>query len=396
MNKLQIRALLASSLFVVTQFVTASLSQADDSQDSPAYSQSQGSADSGGTRTQPSLGVSSDFGGQVVSDMNAESDRGDTKNETQETNVNDGNNASATNGGTRTRLSLGVSSDFGSQVVAEMNADSDHNESKNETAQETDANDGNNAPATNTWHSTDVPVADPPVTASNTMASAIAPIGPPAVFRPVIPRYRYGISEQESTARQISVPPTYNFRTSSEDQTNGATKTSGASSDSAADRSPASYTGINEFSGAGGEGGEGSEGTSGASASAWHGSRSWQLNEAETNGQRWQSRNDGGYIGDRYYTDHALDQMQNRGGVPSVVEETIRNGNSEPGNEPGTTRSGHEENQTTVITNGAGDVITYYPGYSAPSDSTSTGSSEAPDASGATASESSAGGGDGE
>jgi hypothetical protein len=64
----------------------------------------------------------------------------------------------------------------------------------------------------------------------------------------------------------------------------------------------------------------------------------------------------GATIGGRRYTGHALDQMQGRGAVPSVVEDTIRNGTQSPGNLPNTIK--HSTSQMDVVTNPNGDVIT--------------------------------------
>lgn len=68
-------------------------------------------------------------------------------------------------------------------------------------------------------------------------------------------------------------------------------------------------------------------------------------------------------IGGRTYTGHALDRMQQRGLVPSVVEDTIANGSATPGRVPGTTAHYSTENNVTIITDSAsGRVITTYPG----------------------------------
>jgi RHS repeat-associated protein len=62
-------------------------------------------------------------------------------------------------------------------------------------------------------------------------------------------------------------------------------------------------------------------------------------------------------IGDRPYTGHALDRMQGRGVPPSAVEDAIRNGESSPGNQSGTTvHTG--SNGVTVVTGDRGQVIT--------------------------------------
>ncbi len=66
--------------------------------------------------------------------------------------------------------------------------------------------------------------------------------------------------------------------------------------------------------------------------------------------------NSGTKIGDRYYTGHALDRVQGRGGVPSVVEDTIASGTKSPGNLPNTTK--YSTSQADVVTNSRGDVVT--------------------------------------
>lgn len=73
------------------------------------------------------------------------------------------------------------------------------------------------------------------------------------------------------------------------------------------------------------------------------------------------TRNTNEVINGRRYTGHALDQAQNRGITPSVVEDAIRNGlkNADPFS--GRTRNYSPENNITVITEGD-DVITIIPG----------------------------------
>ena len=56
---------------------------------------------------------------------------------------------------------------------------------------------------------------------------------------------------------------------------------------------------------------------------------------------------------------HALDQMQGRGFVPSVVEDTIKTGIKTVGNTPGTWV--YCTNQAKVVVNSAGDVVTVIP-----------------------------------
>ena len=59
--------------------------------------------------------------------------------------------------------------------------------------------------------------------------------------------------------------------------------------------------------------------------------------------------NAGTEIGKRWYSGHALDQMQGRGAVPSVVEDTIASGTKSPGNLPNTIK--YSTSQADVVTN---------------------------------------------
>jgi hypothetical protein len=64
-------------------------------------------------------------------------------------------------------------------------------------------------------------------------------------------------------------------------------------------------------------------------------------------------------IGGRDYSGHSQDRMQGRGVPPSAVENTIRHGISQPGNQPGTTQHYDPVNNITVITSTAtGKVVT--------------------------------------
>jgi RHS repeat-associated protein len=63
-------------------------------------------------------------------------------------------------------------------------------------------------------------------------------------------------------------------------------------------------------------------------------------------------------IGGRAYSGHALDQMQNRGVVPSVVENTVATGTPMPGNTPGTTVFHDPVNHVRVVVNQSGRVVT--------------------------------------
>ena len=70
-------------------------------------------------------------------------------------------------------------------------------------------------------------------------------------------------------------------------------------------------------------------------------------------------RNDPMMLGNRLYSGHALDQMQNRGIPYSVVEQAIREGIPLPGNEPGTTQYYDPTSHVSVIVDDAtGNVIT--------------------------------------
>jgi len=62
-------------------------------------------------------------------------------------------------------------------------------------------------------------------------------------------------------------------------------------------------------------------------------------------------------IGGRLYSGHALDQMQGRGVPPSAVEDAIANGQTSPGNQPGTMAYAGK-NGIFVVTGSRGQVIT--------------------------------------
>jgi hypothetical protein len=69
-------------------------------------------------------------------------------------------------------------------------------------------------------------------------------------------------------------------------------------------------------------------------------------------------------IGNTPYTGHSIDRMQGRGIPPSVVADTILNGETSPGNKPGTTAHYSSVNNLTVITNDVnGNVITVRKGH---------------------------------
>jgi hypothetical protein len=70
-------------------------------------------------------------------------------------------------------------------------------------------------------------------------------------------------------------------------------------------------------------------------------------------------RNSPTTIGQRQFSGHALDQMQNRGIPPSVVENTIQHGVPFPGNRPGTQGFYDPVNRVRVIINSDnGTVVT--------------------------------------
>lgn len=68
-------------------------------------------------------------------------------------------------------------------------------------------------------------------------------------------------------------------------------------------------------------------------------------------------RNQPATISNREYSGHALDRMQDRGIIPSVVENTIKNGKSTPSRD-GTTVHFDPENKVSVVTNESGRVVT--------------------------------------
>jgi len=63
----------------------------------------------------------------------------------------------------------------------------------------------------------------------------------------------------------------------------------------------------------------------------------------------------------RRYSGHALDQMQNRGLMPMIVEDTIQTGVRTAGRN-GTNIFYNSVNGVRVILNQGGDVITVIPG----------------------------------
>lgn len=86
------------------------------------------------------------------------------------------------------------------------------------------------------------------------------------------------------------------------------------------------------------------------------GSKSLQLNQPK-NPPYQPVRNKPTNISGREYSGHALDRMQDRGILPSVIEDTIRNGKSYH-SRGGTTVFHSPENNISVVVNGRGDVVT--------------------------------------
>jgi RHS repeat-associated protein len=72
--------------------------------------------------------------------------------------------------------------------------------------------------------------------------------------------------------------------------------------------------------------------------------------------------NTAGEVSGRNYVDHAFDQMQGRGLMPSAVEDTIRSGIPSSDPIPGRTRFYNPVNNITVVTEADGTVVTVIPG----------------------------------
>ena len=92
-------------------------------------------------------------------------------------------------------------------------------------------------------------------------------------------------------------------------------------------------------------------------ATGFQGSRRAPLSKAEYQ----PLRNADAVVGERAYGGHALDQMQNRGVTPSVVENAIEHGVPSPDPILGRTRFYDSTNNITVITEGD-RVVTVIPG----------------------------------
>lgn len=76
------------------------------------------------------------------------------------------------------------------------------------------------------------------------------------------------------------------------------------------------------------------------------------------------ARNEASVIEGRRYTDHAFDQMQNRGIPPSAVENTIKNGTASGSNQISgrTLYYDKDNNITVVLERGSKDVVSVYYG----------------------------------
>lgn len=77
-----------------------------------------------------------------------------------------------------------------------------------------------------------------------------------------------------------------------------------------------------------------------------------------TNASYQPLRNSPTNIQGRAYSAHALDQMQNRGFTPSIIEQTIKKGSYSAGKNPGTMVYYDSANDVTAILNNEGRVIT--------------------------------------
>lgn len=68
-------------------------------------------------------------------------------------------------------------------------------------------------------------------------------------------------------------------------------------------------------------------------------------------------RNEDAVIAGRHFSKHAIDRMQDRGILPSVVENAISNGKPTP-SRGGTTIHYDATNKVSVVTNKSGGVVT--------------------------------------
>lgn len=96
-----------------------------------------------------------------------------------------------------------------------------------------------------------------------------------------------------------------------------------------------------------------------ASAATTVGRRGQQVNFPNANASI--PRNAPGTIGGRDFSGHALDRMQERGIMPSAIENAIRHGASSPGTAAGTTRYFDAANKFNVVVDSAsGRIVTVF------------------------------------
>jgi len=88
-------------------------------------------------------------------------------------------------------------------------------------------------------------------------------------------------------------------------------------------------------------------------ACSYIGRKGWELINAECQ----PTRNSPAQINGRQYVNHAIDQMQNRGIPPSVVENAIQHGVSAPNKVAGRTQFYDSVNKISVVTEN-GEVVT--------------------------------------
>ncbi|BBB62226.1 hypothetical protein UNDKW_3953 [Undibacterium sp. KW1] len=100
----------------------------------------------------------------------------------------------------------------------------------------------------------------------------------------------------------------------------------------------------------------GATNTSESGSSLPLGSRYNQMNQPKNPGYQ-PVRNEAGTVDNTDYSGHALDRMQDRGIMPSVIADTIANGVATPGR-GGTTIYFSKTNNVTVVTNSDGKVVT--------------------------------------
>jgi hypothetical protein len=104
-------------------------------------------------------------------------------------------------------------------------------------------------------------------------------------------------------------------------------------------------------------GGGAAAGGTGREATGFLGHKGFELKNLQA------VRNAPAVIGGRAFSGHALDQMQNRGIMPSVVENAIQTGSQVAGKTPGTVVYFDPVNKIRVIVNlETGNVVTVIPG----------------------------------